>query len=110
MRMEVIGSSTNGVPGSIPGGTTGRMRTLLVNEDDIDEAMNFNGVKTKEAQDNPLKYIERESRPPERESLLSGKSKGLMDHYTTSPIVRGGRLHVVLLPGSTRGIGFNDAK
>jgi len=87
---------------------SGSMKLVFITEDDIDKAMDFNGVKTDEAKKHPWKYIERESRPKGDESILSGKSSGLLDHFTTSPVVQGGQLHVVLLPNSKIGIGYND--
>ncbi len=89
---------------------SGSMKATLITENDIDAAMDFNGVKTPEAQNSPWTYIERESRPVGDESILSGKSTGLLDHYSTSPIVKSGYLHVVKpASGSTGfGAGYND--
>ncbi len=75
---------------------SGRMWLTVIDEGDIDDAMDFNGVKTPSAQNSPWEYIERESRPPGDASLLSGNSAGLLDHFSTSPIVEGGMLHLVL--------------
>jgi len=85
-----------------------KIRAIIRTEDHIDKAMDFNGVKTDEAQSGPWIYIERESRPKGKTSILSGTSTGLLDHYSTSPIVIDNVLNVVLFPGSKVGVAYND--
>jgi RHS repeat-associated protein len=87
---------------------SGNMDVKLIEGSNIDNAMKFNGVNSKEAQESPWTYIERESRPLGDASIMSGKSKGLLDHYSTSPEVQSGALHVVIPRSGGKGTGYND--
>jgi hypothetical protein len=76
---------------------SGNMQAIEITDEDVDKAMSFSGVQSTEAKSNRWKYIERESRPGENSSLLSGNSKGLMDYVATSPIISPAKLHIIKL-------------
>lgn len=72
---------------------SGEMKVSVVEQSDIEGAMQKSNV------DNPGEgkwtYIERESRPKDNYSYLSGQSTGKMDYYQNSGLTKDGYLHIV---------------
>ncbi len=81
------------------------MGIKLVDESSIDNAMANSDVDN--PGENPLTYIERESRPSGDPSKLSGTSTGKMDYFGTSGAVKYGHLHI-LRARSGEAVGYND--
>ncbi len=82
-------------------------KVRFISESQIKGEMVRNGSKT--TTENRWKYIERESRPSGRESILSGTSSGKLDHVATSPLVDYGTLHLVNGNGAKdSGMAYNN--
>jgi RHS repeat-associated protein len=83
---------------------SGELKLRFVGNDEISEMMVRSGVLEQGNRDNATTYIERESRPKNRESVLSGKSKGKMDYQNyTNEYPKYGSLNIV------EGIAYNNA-
>ena len=82
-------------------------KVKFITGSDIKNQMVKNG--TKNLTENKWTYIERESRPAGRESIMSGISSGKLDHVATSSLVSPKTLHLVNGNGaSNSGMAYNN--
>ncbi|TKK64371.1 hypothetical protein FC093_22655 [Ilyomonas limi] len=85
------------------------MTLNVITKSDINNAMVESGVTDPKNQSDRWSYAERESRPYGTSSVMSGKSNGKMDYFSSSSLVKLGQLHLVL-PGvpNMKAVAYND--
>ncbi len=102
-----VGFGFNDLESDRSGIKSGQTRVSLINDSQIDNAMNESGAAN--PGENRWNYIERESRPQGNESLLSGRSNGNLDFFGTNEtgIINYGMLHIVR-GKDNQGVAYND--
>jgi len=99
---EAVGFSFNDIDLDKKEIKSGAMKVSLITDSQIGNAMIKSGAT--DPGENSLTYIERESRPRNDESILSGKSNGKLDFIGTNEtnIISYGNLHI------SGGVAYND--